>query len=67
MSSSRTAVPSVQFSDIEFTSRHMRNEGLKSTDYRDVSTTAEEGLVVDNGDNIVEVLRMDASGFPQGP
>ncbi|KAG2743603.1 hypothetical protein P692DRAFT_20810135 [Suillus brevipes Sb2] len=67
MSSSRTAVQSAQFSDIEFTSRHMHNEGLKSTDYRDVSTTAEEGLVVDNVDGVVEVLRMDASCLPQGP
>lgn len=64
MSSSRTAVPSAQFSSIKFTSQHMRNEGLKSTDCRDVSTAAEEGLV-DNGDNIVEVPRMDASGLPQ--
>jgi hypothetical protein len=45
----------------------MHNEGLKSTDYRDVSTTAEEGLVVDNVDGVVEVLRMDASCLPQGP
>lgn len=67
MSSSRTAVQSAQFSDIEFTSRHMHNEGLKSTNHRDVSATAEEGLVVDNADDVVEVPRMDASGLPQGP
>jgi hypothetical protein len=61
MSSSRTAVPSAQFSGIEFTSQHMRNEGLKSTD------DAEEGLITDNGNNVVEVSRMDASGLLQGP
>ncbi|KAG1809582.1 uncharacterized protein BJ212DRAFT_1378402 [Suillus subaureus] len=55
-SSSKTAVP---FSDIEFTSQHIRNEGLKSTDYRDASTTAEEGLNIDNGDNVVEVPRTE--------
>ncbi|KAG1850819.1 hypothetical protein DFJ58DRAFT_793205 [Suillus subalutaceus] len=60
-SSSKTAVPLAQFSDIEFTSQHMRNEGLKSTDCRDVSPTAEEGLDIDNGDgdNVVEVPRTE--------
>ncbi|KAG2141384.1 uncharacterized protein EDB93DRAFT_631916 [Suillus bovinus] len=56
-SSSKTAIQSPHFSDIEFTSQHMRNEGLKSTDYRDVSTTVEEGLHIGNGSNIVEVPR----------
>ncbi|KAG2340469.1 hypothetical protein BDR05DRAFT_966731 [Suillus weaverae] len=67
-SSSKTAVPSAQFSDIEFTSQHMRNEGLKSTDYRDVSSTAEEELNIDNEDNVVEVPRTeeDTSRLPQG-
>ncbi|KAG2353811.1 hypothetical protein BDR07DRAFT_1553702 [Suillus spraguei] len=52
-SSSRTAF---QFSDIEFTSRHLHNQGLKSTD---VSMPPEEGLDIDNGDNIAEVPRME--------
>jgi hypothetical protein len=37
----------------------MRNEGLRSTDCKDVSTIAEEGLNIDNGDNIVEVPRTE--------
>jgi hypothetical protein len=58
-SSSKIAVPLAQFSDIQFTSQHMRNEGLRSTDCKDVSTIAEEGLNIDNGDNIVEVPRTE--------
>ncbi|KAG1730074.1 hypothetical protein EDB19DRAFT_1741540 [Suillus lakei] len=68
--SSKTAVRSAQLSsDIEFTSRHMDNEGLKSTNHGDVSTATEEGLNIDNGDNVVEVSRTqeNTSTLLEGP
>ncbi|KAG1794930.1 hypothetical protein EV424DRAFT_1547816 [Suillus variegatus] len=58
-SSSKTAVQSPQYSGIEFTSQHMHNEGLKSTDYRDVSMTAGEDSNIDNDDNVAEVPRTE--------
>ncbi|KAG1730559.1 uncharacterized protein EDB91DRAFT_784285 [Suillus paluster] len=66
-SSSKSAIRSREHSDIQFTSQHMYNEGLTSTDQRDMFTITEEGRNIDNGDDIIEIPRMhkDASVLPE--